>query len=339
MQNSTPVAIPGSSVFAQAGQTLTAAINELRKVNSSVKLLALNAKIEAVRAGDLGLPFCIVAQEMIGLSSRTAGISDDLVNRTRTIQEIGETFNGKRVAELALNCIDLVDRNLYERTCDVRWWATDSSFVQALDSPTEENHQFAAKRMGVILNAYTVYFDLVLCDLSGTIVTNGKTGTYSSTGKSVYQTPSFRSAIMSKNGDHYGFQFDPSCKLVNGQPSLIYSCAVRRSGASNGEPLGVLGVVFNWQSLADGILHGKAFQTEEFSESKRYFLDENGQVLASVDTTDAGKMVQLQQYGTLFQKETGFSFDTWEERPSLIAQATSPGFETYKTGWHAVIVV
>ena len=27
---------------------------------------------------------------------------------------------------LALNAIELIDRNLYERTCDVRWWATDS---------------------------------------------------------------------------------------------------------------------------------------------------------------------------------------------------------------------
>lgn len=339
MPNSTPVDIPGTSVFAQAGQTLTAAIDELRKVNSSVKLLALNAKIEAVRAGEIGLPFCIVAQEMIGLSSRTAGISDDLVNRTRSLQEIGESFNGKRVAELALNSIDLVDRNLYERTCDVRWWATDSSFVQALENPTEENQDYAAKRMGVILNAYTVYFDLVLCDRHGTIVTNGKVDTYPSKSKDVSQTTWFRTAIMSANGDHFGFQFDPNCAMVNGQRALVYSCAVRRSGASDGEPLGVLGVVFNWQGLADGILRGKAFQTGEFSDSKRYFLDANGQILASANATDLGKRVQQQRYGTLFQKETGFVFDTWEERPSLIAQATSPGFETYRTGWHAVIVV
>jgi hypothetical protein len=284
-------------------------------------------------------PFCIVAQEMIGLSSRTAGISDDLVSRTRSLQEIGESFNGKRVAELALNCIDLVDRNLYERTCDVRWWATDSSFVQALENPTEENQNFAAQRMGVILNAYTVYFDLVLCDLQGTIVTNGKVDTYASKDKNVSQTNWFRSAIMSANGDHYGFQFDPCCTMVNGQSALVYSCAVRRSGASDGEPMGVLGVVFNWQSLADGILRGKAFQTGEFAESKRYFLDENGQILASANTTDLGKKIQRQRYGALFQKETGFIFDTWEERPSLIAQASSPGFETYRTGWHAVIVV
>ena len=27
----------------------------------------------------------------------------------------------------------MIDRNLYERTCDVRWWATDGDMVNALD--------------------------------------------------------------------------------------------------------------------------------------------------------------------------------------------------------------
>ena len=36
---------------------------------------------------------------------------------------------GERMVDLALNAVELIDRNLYERTCDVRWWATDSAVV------------------------------------------------------------------------------------------------------------------------------------------------------------------------------------------------------------------
>lgn len=68
---------------------LASQVTNLRKVNSSVKLLALNARIESVRDGEIGLAFYIFAQEMMDFSSRTAGISDDLVNRTRSHQEIG----------------------------------------------------------------------------------------------------------------------------------------------------------------------------------------------------------------------------------------------------------
>ncbi len=31
--------------------------------------------------------------------------------------------NGERLVDLALNAIEIIDRNLYERSCDVRWWA------------------------------------------------------------------------------------------------------------------------------------------------------------------------------------------------------------------------
>ena len=39
---------------------------------------------------------------------------------------------------------DLIDRNLYERTCDVRWWATDDSLVQALTKHTQAAYQYAS---------------------------------------------------------------------------------------------------------------------------------------------------------------------------------------------------
>ena len=39
---------------------------------------------------------------------------------------MAEQAQGARLADLALNAIEIIDRNLYERTCDVRWWATDS---------------------------------------------------------------------------------------------------------------------------------------------------------------------------------------------------------------------
>ena len=39
------------------------------------------------------------------------------------------------MVDLSLNAIELIDRNLYERTCDVRWWATNSAVVDCAASP------------------------------------------------------------------------------------------------------------------------------------------------------------------------------------------------------------
>jgi hypothetical protein len=41
-------------------------------------------------------------------------------------------IRGSRLPDLSLNAIDIIDRNLYERSCDVRWWATDSAIVDEL---------------------------------------------------------------------------------------------------------------------------------------------------------------------------------------------------------------
>jgi len=66
--------------------------------------------------------------------------------------------------------VQLIVRNLYERTADVRWWATDPSLWRALEDPTPEAVAFATKRLGIIHRYYTVYSDLVLVNAEGKAV-------------------------------------------------------------------------------------------------------------------------------------------------------------------------
>jgi len=155
------------SLIDQLTEAMTDAIGDIRKINGNTKLLALNACIEAARAGSNGSAFGVVAQEMQILSGHTALVADDLATKTQlSVSELDAIISGNvrgtRMAGMALNCVDLVDRNLYERTCDVRWWATDSAIVAALQSPSQSSSTHASRRMGVILSAYTVYHDLLL---------------------------------------------------------------------------------------------------------------------------------------------------------------------------------
>ena len=86
----------------------------------------------------------------------------------------GELPRGERMVDLSLNAIELIDRNLYERTCDVRWWATDSAVIDCATAPTAASAKYASERLGVSLGAYTVYLDLWLCDLDGKVIANGR---------------------------------------------------------------------------------------------------------------------------------------------------------------------
>lgn len=59
----------------------------IRKVAGQTRLLALNANIEAVRAGENGVAFAVVANEVKSLADQTASASDDIVMRIGTIED------------------------------------------------------------------------------------------------------------------------------------------------------------------------------------------------------------------------------------------------------------
>lgn len=322
---------------------LESAIGEIHSVNSETKILALNARIEAARAGSHGAAFGVVAEEMQTLSDKTSTIANDMAHRTREktselMHLIDSTVRGTRLSDLALVNIDLIDRNLYERTCDVRWWATDGSLVDALSDPDADRLAFASKRLGVILNAYTVYHDLVLCNQDGHVVANGRPNQFRSVGGNEAKARWFGSSIASSSGDDYGFQSAHLSELVNGQPSLIYSCSVRRNGDANGAVLGVLGIVFNWLGLAQPILEEMPIRASERSSTRAYIVDRGGRILASNQNVAIDSKLGLPEFDRVLNSKKGFYVTEFAGQPVCVGHALAPGFETYSTGWASVVM-
>ncbi|MCC5021673.1 MAG: hypothetical protein J6386_02190 [Candidatus Synoicihabitans palmerolidicus] len=142
----------------QLARNLKTSSSEIEAINLQTNLLSMNARIEAARAGAAGNSFGVVTGEMIQLSSRTSSVSQGLQRAAAaTVDELiqisgalATEVRGKRLANLALTNIDLIDRNLYERSCDVRWWATDSAVVEALAQPSNQASAHASQRLGII---------------------------------------------------------------------------------------------------------------------------------------------------------------------------------------------
>ena len=280
---------------------------------------------------------------MQSLSEKTSGVANELATKTKqSIAElsdiIGTSVRGTRLSDIALTNIDLIDRNLYERSCDVRWWATDSSVVDALTQRTPEAYEFASHRLGVILNSYTVYVDLVLADLEGKIVANGRPGQFKSIGRSVADQDWFVAAQRTKSGEEFGFQTAHRSELIDRQPALVYSCGVREGGLANGRLIGVLGIIFNWEALAQTIMKAVPLAAAEKADSRCAIIDALGHVLADSFDKHLVDTLDLSAIPDVFTRKKGFFVTHYQGRDCCIGYAKAPGFETYTTGWYSLLI-
>ena len=318
------------------------AIEGIQALMSHTRMLALNATIEAARAGAAGKGFAVVAEEVKAVSMRINDISTELgaalEARTGELEQLGadlvQRVRGTRLADLALNAIETVDRNLFERTADVRWWATDSAFVTACADPVPAHTQHATHRLGVILASYTVYLDLWVCDLEGRVLANGRPARYPAVrGRNVGDQRWFQQARDTASGEDYAVADVHTEPLLDDARTATYAAAIRRDGDVHGEVIGVLGIHFDWDPLAQGVLQGLRLAPEERARTRCVLIDADRRIIAAAD----GRGVLTER----LELPVDLPAVSHEIRPdgSVLGQALTPGYETYRgLGWRGVLI-
>lgn len=312
----------------------------IKKVTQATKILALNALIEAARAGEMGRGFAVVANEVKGVSQRIDDIAAELEGELQVtiagLMRLGQAMvkdmRGQRLADLALNMIDIIDRNLYERSCDVRWWATDSAVVDCLAQDSEQARRWASERLGVILASYTVYLDLWVADRNGRVVANGRPQQFPrARGADVSRAGWFRDAMATSSGADFAVADVTVEPLLDGAQVATYATAIRAGGSEHGEVLGALGIFFDWAPQAHAVVTNVRLSDEERPLTRCLLIDNRHRVLAASD----GVGVLSEVFPLHPAAATG---TTVTNDGSLVGYALTPGYETYAgLGWYGVI--
>ncbi len=325
-------------------QTIQDEVQKFASTNETIashtNLLALNATIEAARAGEYGKGFAVVAQEVKSLASQAASNSKDLrtkvLNKIKTqTEDLSRHFKERdvqRLTEMSQTLVQLIVRNLYERTADVRWWATDEAFYNCLENITEEGCLHAIKRLSLINRFYTVYLNLVLTDKNGKIVAISNPDAYRNIlGTNVSNQNWFNAAVNTTSGDQYIVDDIYNDPMHDNAPVAVYATAVRAKGEIHGEVLGTLGIFFDWGEQARSIVQDEPnLSDEEWQRTRVLLLDHKHRIIASSDALGMLETYPLKNQG----QPKGF----YEEDGKTIAYAKTIGYEEYDgLGWYGCI--
>lgn len=307
------------------------------RITSQVNILALNATIEAARAGDAGRGFGVVATEVKHLAAQAVNASKDLGAIRSETSELQQRFAEKeagRLSEMSQTLVQFIVRNLYERTADVRWWATDDALSRCLASLDRASIDHAVERLGLINRFYSVYLNLVLVGIDGKIIACSQPAAFPRvTGADASKLPWFQKAMATTSGDQYVVDNIFHDSLHNDKLVAVYAATVRKDGKKDGKIVGVLGVMFNWEDQAKTIVQTEpSLSEDEWKRSRVILLDQNMRIIAASDNSGILLPFMLEHKG----QQKGHYFNASHE---VVAFARTLGYQEYDgLGWFAAIV-
>jgi hypothetical protein len=320
----------------------TSKVREIQKVTGATQILALNAQIEAARAGEHGSGFSIVAREVKAVSRQisdiTSQLTEELKSKVDELDKLGKgliaSIRGRRLTDLALNMIEIIDRNLYERSCDVRWWATDSAVVDCVGRPDAMQVDFATKRLAVILKAYTVYLDLWVVGKNGVVLANGRPDLYPAVkGSSVADQRWFQQAMSTGSGDEFVVADIERNALLKDRMVATYAASVRENADTNGAAIGALGIFFDWETQSQAVVDAIRLDPDEKGRTRCLLIDSKHRIIAASDRNG----VLSQSF--LLETKGGDQGNYSNANGQTVGYALTPGYETYRgLGWYGVIV-
>ncbi|MBJ7551316.1 cache domain-containing protein [Marinomonas ostreistagni] len=295
-------------------------------INNDLELIVLNGVITAARNDSAEFMPVLEAIKNIGRDIDSV-FADSIESLFSTIlsSQLDET---RLHAEMA---VDVMDRNLYERANDCRWWASDPRIGEALlEKPV--NHSLINEILQDIHGLYTVYHDLYVFDGEKKYVSTSLNN-QAYCGEKVAESTAVSATFSLRDLQAYSVSNFVPCSLYNGQSTYVYNGAIRHPERQN-EVIGGVGTVFDATQEFRAILKDvlPAASKERESASFAVFTNDEGEVISCSDDRLAVGTLFFPDIDLQLLKEQGSLSEVYEYKSQyyLLGAALSKGYREFK---------
>ena len=218
--------------------------------------------------------------------------------------------------------IDIMDRNLYERANDSRWWALTPLFIEELSS-ADPNVDKLNKTLRYINELYTVYTNIFLYNSQGTII--AVSNDTNIIGEKISDTYT-QKTLNNRQAQNYFVSDFATSPYYNHKPTYIYSASIECIEKS----IAGIAVVF------DSEPEFKAMLNDSFPKNKKGFsvFTDKDKMIISTNSTSLNVLETLDiddKYFTNSSENSISDFITLNGVNYVMALVTSQGYREYKT--------
>jgi hypothetical protein len=311
----------------QVARNISELVRSINLINNETNMLAVNASIQAGVAGAEGESFSVIASEIGRLAKSSEEFVAMVNSLTDNLSKCVQNTVAVRLVDAAFDTIDKIDRNLFERYCDIQAFGTFSTLVDAaISGKNDIQTQELLKKIHAI---YEVYHDIFLLDAKGNIISSAIRSDL--IGQSQADRDWFRECLR---GNVVVTDLYQSKTVSN--YTVTFAMPLRDA---NNQVCGVVTTRFNCQFIY-GILSAAIVG----SECEVSLINSKGTLIGSSLNTESvleRSVANFRSFKSMRAGESGFLTEVPKDTNTeyAIGYAQTPGYNNYKgKGWGVMVM-
>lgn len=255
----------------------------------------------------------------------------------KSVSELYQTVVARMLENSSFHAamaVDIMDRNLYERANDCRWWAQTSLFRKVLSQSdmSGEDVSRIESILRYINGLYTVYDNLIVFDANAKVIAVSNQSFGNLIGTEI-DAPWARNTMLCKSTQDYVVSSFSATDFYKNKPTYIYSAAIRSEFGH--ENVGGIGIVFDSDTqfhamLQDAMPHDAS--GEAIPGSFTLYVGEDLNIIASTfDKLAVGSKFEIHPaICKLAPGESAFDIAIYDGLYFAVGACATSGYREYK---------